>query len=56
VSQKEAVRVTSVHAWDEKERTLKTVAGSGGVSAARSEAEAAYARNWARSILADALD
>ena len=56
VSQKEAIRVSSVHAWDEKERTLKTVAGSGGVSAARSEAEAACAWNWARAIWADSLD
>src|SRR5580765_4792967 len=38
VSQKEAMRVSSVHAWDEKDRTLKALPG-GGVSAARSEAE-----------------
>jgi sulfide dehydrogenase [flavocytochrome c] flavoprotein chain len=55
VSQKEAIRVSSVHAWDEKDRTLKTVPGSGGVSAARSEAEGAYAWNWARTIWADCL-
>jgi len=55
VSQKEAIRVTSVHAWDDKDRTLKTVAGSGGISAARSEAEGTYAWNWARSIWADSL-
>jgi sulfite dehydrogenase len=55
VSQKEAIRVSSVHAWDEKDRTLKTVAGSGGISAARSEAEGTYAWNWARTIWADSL-
>jgi sulfite dehydrogenase len=55
VSQKEAIRVSSVHAWDDKDRTLKAVAGSGGVSAARSEAEGTYAWNWARSIWADSL-
>jgi sulfite dehydrogenase len=55
VSQKEAIRVSSVHAWDEKDRTLKAVAGSGGISAARSEAEGTYAWNWARTIWADTL-
>jgi sulfite dehydrogenase len=55
VSRKEAIRVSSVHAWDEKDRTLKTVAGSGGISAARSEAEGTYAWNWARTIWADSL-
>ena len=55
VSQKEAIRVSSVHAWDEKDRTLKVVPGSGGLSAARSEAEGTYAWNWARTIWADTL-
>jgi sulfite dehydrogenase len=55
VSQKEAIRVSSVHAWDEKDRTLKPIAGAGGVSAARSEAEGSYAWNWAKTIWADAL-
>lgn len=55
VSRTEAIRVSSVHAWDDKDHTLKTVPGSGGVSAARSEAEGAYAWNWARSIWADSL-
>jgi sulfite dehydrogenase len=54
VSQKEAIRVSSVHAWDEKDRTLKALPG-GGVSAARSEAEANFAWNWARNIWADSL-
>ena len=55
VSQKEAIRVSSVHAWEGKDMTLKAVAGSGGVSAARSEAEGTFAWNWARSIWADSL-
>jgi sulfite dehydrogenase len=55
VSPKEAIRVSSVHAWDGKDKTLKTVPGSGGVSAARSEAEAAHGWNWARTIWADCL-
>lgn len=55
VSQTEAIRVSSVHAWDEKDRTLKAVPGSGGVSAARSEAEGTYAWNWAHTIWADSL-
>ena len=55
VSEKEAIRVSSVHAWDDKDRTLKAVPGSGGVSAARSEAEGGYAWSWARNIWADSL-
>lgn len=55
VSPHEAIRVSSVHAWDDKNRTLKAVAGSGGVSAARSSIEASYARSWARNIWADSL-
>jgi sulfide dehydrogenase [flavocytochrome c] flavoprotein subunit len=53
VSQKEAIRVSSVHEWDGN--TLTAVKGSGGVSAARSEAEGTYAWNWARTIWADSL-
>jgi len=55
VSEKEAIRVSSVHAWDDKDRTLKAVAGSGGVSSARSNAEGTYAWSWARTIWADSL-
>jgi sulfite dehydrogenase len=55
VSQKEAIRVSSVHAWDDKDQTLKTVPGSGGVSAARSETEGSLALSWARTIWADTL-
>lgn len=53
VSQKEAIRVSSVHEWDGS--TLTGVKGSVGVSAARSEAEGTYAWNWARTIWADSL-
>jgi len=55
VSQKEAIRVSSVHEWDPGQATLVAVKGSGGVSAARSEAEGNYAWSWARTIWADSL-
>jgi sulfide dehydrogenase [flavocytochrome c] flavoprotein subunit len=55
VSEKEAIRVSSVHAWDATQSTLIGVKGSGGVSAARSEAEGTFAWNWARTIWADSL-
>jgi len=55
VSQKEAIRVSSVHEWDPGQGTLVAVKGSGGVSAARSEAEGNYAWSWARTIWADSL-
>jgi sulfite dehydrogenase len=53
VSEKEGIRVSSVHEWDGT--TLQPVKGAGGVSAARSEAEGTYAWNWARTIWADSL-
>ena len=55
VSQKEAIRVSSVHQWDATQGTLIGVKGSGGVSAARSEAEGTFAWNWAKTIWADSL-
>jgi sulfite dehydrogenase len=55
VSQKEAIRVSSVHEWNAGQGTLVPVKGAGGVSAARSEAEASFAWNWARTIWADSL-
>jgi sulfide dehydrogenase [flavocytochrome c] flavoprotein subunit len=55
VSDRMAMHVASVHKYDERERTMKTVPGAGGISTAHSEAEAAYAMNWARNIWADAL-
>ncbi len=55
VSQKEAIRVSSVHEWDATQNTLIPVKGSGGVSAARSEAEGTFAWSWAKTIWADSL-
>jgi sulfide dehydrogenase [flavocytochrome c] flavoprotein chain len=55
VSQKEGIRVSLVHEWDAGQGTLVAVKGSGGVSAARSEAEGTFAWNWARTIWADSL-
>lgn len=55
VSQAEVIHVASVHDYVAAEKTFKTVAGAGGVSAARSELEATYATGWARNIWADML-
>ena len=55
VSPKEAIRVSSVHEWDASQGTLVGVKASGGVSAARSEAEGIFAWSWARTIWADSL-
>ncbi len=55
VSPTEVIHVASVHEYVDAEKTFKVVAGSGGVSAARSELEAAYAMAWARNIWADML-
>lgn len=55
VGEKEAIRVSSVHTWNEKENTLTTVPGSGGVSAARNAMEVDYAWAWANAIWADSL-
>lgn len=55
VAEKEAIRVSSVHEWNAGQGALLPVKGAGGVSAARSEAEASYAWNWARTIWADSF-
>jgi sulfide dehydrogenase [flavocytochrome c] flavoprotein subunit len=55
VSADEVIHVASVHEYVAAEKTFKTVAGSGGVSAARSQLEASYAMAWARNIWADCL-
>jgi len=55
VSDTQAIHVASVHKYDERDRTMKAVPGSGGVSAAMSELEGAYTMNWAANIWADAL-
>jgi len=55
VDGKNVIHVASVHEYVAAEKTFKTVAGSGGVSAAPTELEGNYAWNWARTIWADAL-
>jgi sulfide dehydrogenase [flavocytochrome c] flavoprotein chain len=55
VSDKLAIHVTSVHKYDERDRTFKTVPGAGGVSSAMNEAEGLYTMNWAHNIWADSL-
>jgi len=52
---KNVIHVASVHEYVAAEKTFKTVAGSGGVSAGPTEIEGNYAWNWARTIWADAL-
>jgi NADPH-dependent 2,4-dienoyl-CoA reductase/sulfur reductase-like enzyme len=55
VSDKLAIHVASVHKYDLNDRTFKPVPGSGGVSSAMNEAEAAFTLSWARNIWADTL-
>jgi len=55
VTDKEVVHVASVHRYDAEKKTMLTVPGSGGVSAAASELEGAYALGWAQNIWADML-
>jgi sulfide dehydrogenase [flavocytochrome c] flavoprotein chain len=49
------VHVASVHEYVTLEKTFKTVAGSGGLSAGPTELEGVYALNWASNIWADTL-
>ena len=55
VSDKDAIHVASVHAWDDAKKTLLAVPGSGGLSAAANALEGGYADSWARNIWADTL-
>ncbi len=55
VSDDEAIHVASVHTWNEQQKTLTTVAGSGGVSSARNALEGGYAWAWAVNIWQDTL-
>ena len=55
IDEKNVVHVASVHEYAALEKTFKTVAGSGGLSAAPSELEGVYALNWASNIWADML-
>jgi hypothetical protein len=49
------IHVASVHTYDAEKKTMVTVPGSGGVSAAANELEGKYAMGWARNIWADTL-
>jgi sulfide dehydrogenase [flavocytochrome c] flavoprotein subunit len=55
VSDREAMHVDSVHRWNPEKKALEPVAGSGGVSAQRSQLEKQYADAWAKNIWADTL-
>jgi NADPH-dependent 2,4-dienoyl-CoA reductase/sulfur reductase-like enzyme len=55
VNDKEVIHVASVHEYVAAEKTFKTIAGSGGLSASPSPLEAQYAMNWANNIWADTL-
>lgn len=55
VTASDAIHVASVHQYDAKDKTFKTVPGSGGVSAGASQAEGRYALSWADNIWADML-
>jgi sulfide dehydrogenase [flavocytochrome c] flavoprotein subunit len=55
VTATDVVHVASVHQYDAKDKTFKTVPGSGGVSAQASSLEGRYALAWADNIWADML-
>jgi len=55
VDDKNVVHVASVHTYDATDKTMKTVAGSGGVSTRPTEIEGRFAMGWARNIWADML-
>jgi NADPH-dependent 2,4-dienoyl-CoA reductase/sulfur reductase-like enzyme len=55
VNDNQVVHVASVHQYDATEKTFKTVAGSGGISAGPTDLEGVYAWGWARNIWADSL-
>lgn len=56
VDDKNVVHVSSVHAYDPKDKTMKVVPGSGGLSPGPSELEGSYANAWARNIWNDMLN
>lgn len=55
VGAQEAIHVASVHRYQASRRTMLTVPGAGGLSAAPSALEARHAWSWARQIWADTL-
>jgi len=55
VTARDVVHVASVHQFDAKDATFKTVPGSGGLSAGANQIEGRYALSWADNIWGDAL-
>jgi sulfide dehydrogenase [flavocytochrome c] flavoprotein chain len=55
IDDKNVVHVASVHRYDAAQKTMVTVAGSGGLSAEQNALEGVYANSWARNIWADML-
>ena len=55
ITDKDVVHVCSVHQYDKEKKTLVTVPGSGGVSAAMSAMEGEFAFAWAKNSWADTL-
>lgn len=55
IDDQRAIHVTSTHAYDPVEKTMKAVPGSGGTSAAASELEGKYGFGWAKNIWFDML-
>lgn len=55
VDHQEAMHVATVHKWSDEKKTLLTVPGAGGLSAAPSVVEGVYAMFWAQNIWADTL-
>ena len=55
VTARDVIHVASVHQYDAKDKTFKTVPGSGGVSAAANQIEGRNALDWATNIWADML-
>lgn len=50
-----AIHISSVHRYDPVQKTLVSIQGAGGLSAAPNEAEGKFALAWARNIWADML-
>lgn len=55
VSQRDAIHVAAVYRYDPKERTMKPVAGAGGLSENASTIEGVYAMGWLTNILDDMM-
>lgn len=55
IDAKNAIHIASVHRYDAQQQTMLPVQGSGGLSPARSELEAAIAVGWARNVWMDTL-